>query len=280
MFGYKGFDKNFCCKDVQYEVGKTFTYEGDICLEVRGYHFCDTPLAVFEYYPIDSRFAIVEALEEPLHKENTHIYCTSKIKIIREVSITELVQFNVPYLTLSNKSYDVLVNNGDYTASISQCHSSISTVTGDCTVAIANGEYSSAVSVGCWSLSRTIGRHSVALMQGNCAHAQAFGIDSVAIATGYNCVAKTKGSNSIAIATELDSKAIVHKRGSIAIARCGVAKGMKGNWLVLGEQDENDNLKDVQVFKVDGEIIKPDTYYQLQNGIPVEVQFTDDTYLS
>ena len=38
-------------------------------------------------------------------------------------------------------------------------------------------------------------------------------------------------------------------------------------------KDENHNWhrKDVQCFKVDGESIKPDTWYTLKDGRPVEV---------
>lgn len=58
---YKGFDKNFKCRDFQYEVGKSYKHEGEISPCCSGFHACEYPLSVFNYYaPADSRFAEVE----------------------------------------------------------------------------------------------------------------------------------------------------------------------------------------------------------------------------
>ena len=57
------------------------------------------------------------------------------------------------------------------------------------------------------------------------------------------------------------------------------AKGALGCWLVLTERGEwNDgcySIKDVKAFKVDGEKIKPNTYYKLIDGEAVEVTEKD-----
>ena len=40
--GYKGFDKNMCCRDQQYEVGREYEWnEIEICR--KGGHFCENP---------------------------------------------------------------------------------------------------------------------------------------------------------------------------------------------------------------------------------------------
>lgn len=68
--GFKGFDKNFKCRDHQYKVGEISEIETDKKLVVcpsdgtteGGLHFCENPLDVFKYYePSESRFA-----EKPL----------------------------------------------------------------------------------------------------------------------------------------------------------------------------------------------------------------------
>ena len=55
-----------------------------------------------------------------------------------------------------------------------------------------------------------------------------------------------------------------------------MAKGAPGCWIVLTERDEWDGeaypIKCVKAFKVDGEKIKPDTFYKLENGEAVEVK--------
>ena len=86
------------------------------------------------------------------------------------------------------------------------------------------------------------------------------GYRSAATNTGYRLAAQVSGKDSIAIVTGKDSK----------------AKGSIGCWIVLTERgDWNGNtypIKEVKAVKVDGGLIKPDTYYKLDNGeiIPCE----------
>lgn len=81
-----------------------------------------------------------------------------------------------------------------------------------------------------------------------------YGRHSIAVAGGDASAAYVTNKNSIAVATSLHSK----------------AKGAIGCWLVLAEWNDY-GIADVQVFKVDGVKIKPDTFYSLKDGLPVEV---------
>lgn len=78
--------------------------------------------------------------------------------------------------------------------------------------------------------------------------------------TGDRSAAEVSGKDSIAIVTGKDSK----------------AKGSIGYWIVLTERGEWDGntypIKEVKAVKVDGGLIKPDTFYKLDNGeiIPCE----------
>ena len=86
------------------------------------------------------------------------------------------------------------------------------------------------------------------------------GYQSAATNTGNYSAAEVTGKESIAIVTGKDSK----------------AKGGIGCWIVLTERGEWDDnvypIKEVKAVRVDGEIIKPDTYYKLIDGevIPCE----------
>ena len=92
---------------------------------------------------------------------------------------------------------------------------------------------------------------------------------SAATNTGYRSAATTTGDRSAAEVTGKESIAIVTGKDS-------KAKGSIGCWIVLTERGEWDGnvypIKEVKAVRVDGEIIKPDTYYKLINGevIPCE----------
>ena len=87
----------------------------------------------------------------------------------------------------------------------------------------------------------------------------ATGWQGAASATGWQGAASATGEESVAAALGIDSK----------------AKGALGCWIVLAEwaQDEKCDWhrKDVQCFKVDGETVKPDTWYTLKDGQLAEV---------
>ena len=53
MKTYKGFDKDFRCRGFQYEVGKEYEMsEDDIAVCKKGFHACESPLEVWDHYPI------------------------------------------------------------------------------------------------------------------------------------------------------------------------------------------------------------------------------------
>lgn len=47
---YKGFDKNLRCRDFQYEIGGIYEMDGKIKMCNRGFHACESPFDVFDYY--------------------------------------------------------------------------------------------------------------------------------------------------------------------------------------------------------------------------------------
>jgi hypothetical protein len=59
--GYKGFNKDWKCRNFQFEQGKSFEHNGGVSICESGFHFCENPLDVFRYYsPATSKFAEVE----------------------------------------------------------------------------------------------------------------------------------------------------------------------------------------------------------------------------
>lgn len=235
MTGYKGFDENFCCQGMKFAVGETFRHEGELKLCESGFHFCTEPLAVWQFYPPNknNRFALVEVTGKIIHADDdSKKACTDEIKIVKELSLDELIQ-----AATNSGNCSAATNSGNCSAATSTGYYSAATNTGDCSAATSTGNFSAATNVG--KLSTAIGT----------------GNFSVAINTGNFSTADVSGEKSIAVVTGRGSK----------------ARGKIGCWLVLTEW-EGKQPADVQVFKVDGENIKPDTFYTLKDGKPVEVQ--------
>lgn len=69
MFGYKGFDKDLCCRGFQYEVGKVYEMEDAPDLCIRGFHFCTRLSDVDIYYPF--LFYRRELIECPKYYSST-----------------------------------------------------------------------------------------------------------------------------------------------------------------------------------------------------------------
>ena len=247
--GYKGFNSDMTCRGFQYEVGETYEMEEGITICERGFHFCENPLDVLAHYsPSDSRYCEVKGSGEvDRDNEDSKIAC-SKLKVGVEIGLTGLINAGVKFILdkvdwTNKKKY----NTGDYSAATNTGHRSAATNTGYRSVATNTGDCSAATNTGCRSAATNTGYRSVATNTGHY---------SVATNTGHYSAASAKGKDSIAIALGFKSK----------------AKGAAGCWIVLTERDEEWNILDVKAFKVDGENIKADTYYELVNGKAEEVK--------
>ena len=79
---------------------------------------------------------------------------------------------------------------------------------------------------------------------------------SAATNTGDQSAATVEGEESVAIVTGYKSK----------------AKGAIGCWIVLTERDNDMHILDIKAVRVDGDKIKPDTFYMLSGGEIVEAE--------
>ena len=113
---------------------------------------------------------------------------------------------------------------------------------------------------------------------GNRSGASAVGRYSGASATGDYSGASATGRCSSAMVVGGYSQAMCKNNSvAVAIGRDSMAKGDIGCYIVLTEVEWNDvtdryEIIDCKCFKVDGEIIKADTFYKLVDGKPVEVE--------
>ena len=90
---FKAFNKNWTCRNFQYEVGKSYHQNGVIQCCFKGFHACPNPLDVFNYYYgnlYQLRFAEVE-LSGDMDWDGNKV-AASDIRIIRELTISELAE--------------------------------------------------------------------------------------------------------------------------------------------------------------------------------------------
>ena len=161
MIGYKGFDKDFKCRDMQYEVGKTYI-EKEAKLCEKGLHFCENPLDVFAYYsPANGKFAEIEADDVSPETGDDSKRVAKKLTVKTEINLFKLVKLGVEYIKAqidwdNNKES----NTGNYSAATNTGNCSAATNTGYRSAAIVDEKESVAVSlgakgrakgnVGCW----------------------------------------------------------------------------------------------------------------------------------
>lgn len=133
-------------------------------------------------------------------------------------------------------------NTGDRSVSVNTGDRSVSVNTGIQSATINKGDYSISSNTGDRSVVINDGYHSVSVNTGNCGTASADGSESFAIITGYE----------------------------------GKVKGALGCWIGCAEwtEDDNGNLHpvDFKAVRVDGEKIKADTWYRLEEGKFIEVE--------
>ena len=176
---------------------------------------------------------------------------------------------------------------GDYNGASAVGRYSGASATGDYSGASATGDYSGVSAVGGRSGAMVVGDCSGAMVTGDCSGASATGRRSGAMVVGDCSGAMVTGDCSGASATGRRSGAMVVgddsqamcKNNSVAIAvgRNSMAKGDIGCYIVLTEvkwdfETDRYEIIDCKCFKVDGEIIKADTFYKLVDGKPVEVE--------
>ena len=111
MKGYKVFNPDWTCRDMQFEVGKSYEMEEEPVVCKRGFHFCEKIVDCFEYYGFysNNKVAEIEAFGELDFEESGNKHCTNKIKIIRELTWYEVLE-----LVNTGKDCTGRNNSGDW----------------------------------------------------------------------------------------------------------------------------------------------------------------------
>ena len=232
MKACKGFDKNLRCRGFQYEVGGEYTEEtAELCN--RGPHACENPLDTLRYYrPGDSRYCEVEIEDNGQRSSYDSKVCGKHIKIGAEIGLKGVINAGVRFV------FDKCESATEENASGNLGNAAAS---GDSGNAAASGDSGNAAASG-WS-----GNAAASGWSGNAA---ASGWSGTAVVTGFAGRATALGEQCLAVAWGEDS----------------LARGTVGNWIVVSERDDDGNIIDVKIAKVDGDTVKADTWYKLVNG--------------
>ena len=246
---YKGFDKNLKCRDFQYEIGKEYEMDGEIKVCSRGFHACESPLEVFDYYPmIGSRFCEVEQDGNISKEDRGTKICSSKIKIKAELKLADMINLGVEWLKDITSPEKIKTSIKDNSSGDDAKIGS----SGNYAQIGSSGDGAQIGSSGDGAKIGSSGDDAKIGSSGNYAKIGSSGDDAQIDSTGEGCVIMCAGINS-------------------------VAKASKGSWITLSEWSYSDKKKRyipvcVKTEFVDGEKIKADTYYKLAGGVFKEIQ--------
>ena len=227
MKGYKGTNLDMTCQGHKFKIGKTYEDSGEIKLCEKGFHFCEYPLDVLQYYsPSFSKFFEVEADGVSEEKSGDSKKVCKKISLKVELSLSSLIEAAVKFVfekaDWSNKTQ-------------------------------TEKEMGAASATGWRGAASATGERSAALATGEGGAALATGEGGAASATGVNGAASAMGEEGVACAHGFEGRAKASLGNWIVLSEW---ENKDGKW----------KRTLVKAFQVDGKKIKADTYYFLKDG--------------
>ena len=191
---YKAFDKNLQCRGFQFEVGQVYEHDGPVKACESGFHACENPLDVWSYYPLDSRYAVVELGGDVSCHDGDSKIAAARIKISAEIALPQIISDGVAYLMGLCKDAFALKPGED-----------------------ASGYGSKLAASGDDSQLAASGYRSKLAASGDGSKLAASGDDSkIAASGGYSQLAAS-GENCVCIAASLGSTARAGAGGAIAL---------------------------------------------------------------
>jgi hypothetical protein len=247
---YKGMDKDMRCRGFQFALGATYEQPGPIAACENGFHACEHPLNVFEYYaPSDSRFFAVTQSGEISRKaaDDTKI-ASAKITIDAELKLPEIIAAAIRWV------FDRASPEKG------------SVATGYQGAASSTGCQGAASSTGCQGAASSTGYQGAASSTGDRGAASSTGDRGAASSTGDRGAASSTGDQGAASSTGCQGAAM-------AVGHSGRVMGKDGNALFLTYRDPYTSAIIHAWAGIVGQNgIKSEVWYILgADGLPVEV---------
>ena len=226
---YKGFNKDMTCRGFQYEVGKEYEHNGEVEVCESGFHACENPFDVLNFYgdTIENRFCEVE--QSGIIKSDNIKTASSKIKIKAEIGWAGLFKAGIEWLKEITDPRKIEVDNSSSSGDAAKIGSS-----GDAAKIGSSGD---AAQIGSSGDAAKIGS------SGYAAQIDSTGKDSVICCAGHDCKVKAKVGSWITLAEwKLDYQ-----------KRCLVPKCVKTEFV------DGENIKADTWYKlVDGKFVECD----------------------
>ena len=278
IIAYKAMDKNMQCRGKQYEVGKTYHEDEADCCRA-GMHACENPLDVLHYYKVadGARFFKVECGGDVAKSDEDSKFACTELTVKGELKVTDFAKIGVEAVM---KRIAKKVDNSKEKASGS-CSTgaasgwySTGAASGWYSTGAASGSCSTGAASGWYSTGAASGWYSTGAASGSCSTGAASGWYSTGAASGDYSTGAASGSCSTGAASGSCSTAEVSGKDSIAVANGykSKARGAIGCYIVLTEYDDSGNMLLAKMAKVDGDVIKENTWYTLKNGEFVEAE--------
>ena len=239
MKAYKGFNKDMTCRGFQYEIGKEYeTDAADLCRI--GFHACENPLDCFSHYaPGNSRYCEVEIEDNGQRSSEDSKVVGKKIKIGAELSTEQICKLHFEYVR-------------------SRCDPAKTNAAGDRKSASA-GRYGSA-SAGRYG-SASAGEYGSA-SAGKFGSASAGDGGSASAGDGGSASAGDYGVSASRGSSSAGENGVAAARGKHAKVRGGIGSVL----VVCVEKKDSYEIAEWKAAVVDGERIRPDTWYTVENG--------------
>jgi hypothetical protein len=216
---FKAFDKDLKCRGFQYEVDKTYKHEGQVVPCESGFHFCENPLDVLDYYPLDTatRFAVVKASGQIKTEGNKS--ASAEISISAELKFPQFVVAAVDFIksACNFESKPAGTASGDSSKLAASGYSSKLAASGDYSKLAASGDYSKLAASGYSSQLAASGYSSQLAASGDYSQLAASGYSSQLAASGDYSKLAASGENSIAAAISCGCTAKAGIGGCIAL---------------------------------------------------------------
>ena len=208
---FKGFDQNWKCRGYQYAVGETFTHEGDVQACESGFHACEYPLDIFNYYPpAGNRFAVVEQSGQlSRHSDDTKV-ASKTLTVKAEINLPGLIKAAIEYTVKRCAPID------PESPAFSEKENGAASSTFHQGAASSTGDYGAASSTGSQGAASSTGSRGAASSTGDCGAASSTGKHAVAMASGYEGRAMAGETGAIVLVHRNDDGELVHIRASKA----------------------------------------------------------------